>query len=473
MTQSAQGGGRERLTRAVAAISLAVSLVYIVWRWGWTLNTDALWFSVPLALAETYGVLTAALLTFTAWRLAHRRPEAPLPGRTVDVFVTTTGEPLTIVRKTVLAARELRYPHTTWILDDGQRDDIRALAAQLGVRYLTRPERAHGKAGNVNHALGQSTGELVLQLDADHVPLPHMLDRLVGFFADERLAFVQSSQDFYNVDALANDVNGRRRQIWGDQELFYRVIQPGKDRVNAALLVGSCALVRRSALDEIGGLATGTISEGLETSLALHARGWRSAYLDESLAFGLAPASARAFHLRHLRWGQGAMQVLRRYRPVFMPGLSLAQRISYLETLTAFFGGFQRLVVYLAPVAFFATDVFPLSVRVGTFAAAFVPCMLLRALGYTMLTRGHGSLLLADRLAMARFFTYARAVTGLVVREPLTLRVPKHGEERVSLRTTGPHLAILALTAAALGWALYERMHGYVDIVPGWGIFAL
>jgi cellulose synthase (UDP-forming) len=473
MSQAAHDGGRERLTRAVAALSLTVSLVYITWRWGWTLNTEALWFSVPLALAETYGVLTAAFMTFTAWELLRRQPPAALPGRTVDVFVTTLDEPLTIVRKTALAARELRYPHATWLLDDGGRDEIRALAAQLGIGYLHRPDRTHGKAGNLNHALGQTSGELVLQLDADHVPLPHMLDRLVGFFADDRMAFVQSSQDFYNVDALANDVNGRRRQIWGDQELFYRVIQPGKDRVNAALLAGSCAVVRRSALDDIGGFATGTISEGLETSLQLHARGWRSAYLDESLAFGLAPASARAFHVRHLRWGQGAMQALRRYQPVFMPGLTIAQRGAYLDSLTTFFGGFQRLILYLAPIVFFATGVFPLQVSAVLFTVLFVPHLALRALSFTLLSRGHGSLLLADRLAMARFFTHARAVTGLVVRQALTIRVPKHHEDRVSLRTAGPQLAIVALTVAALGWALYERLHGYADATPGWGVVAL
>jgi cellulose synthase (UDP-forming) len=391
----------------------------------------------------------------------------------VDVFVTTTDEPITIIRKTARAARELRYPHATWILDDGPREEVRALAAQLGIGYLDRADRSDGKAGNINHALRQTSGALILQLDADHVPLPHMLDRLAGFFTDDRLAFVQSSQDFYNVDALANDVNGRRRQIWGDQELFYRVVQPGKDRVNAALLVGSCALVRRSALDEIGGLATGTVSEGLETSLQLHARGWRSAYLDENLAFGLAPASARAFHVRQLRWGQGAMQALRRYQPVFMPGLTIGQRISYLESLTSFFGGFQRLVLYLAPIVFFATGAFPVGVSAALFAALLVPHLVFRMLSFTLLSRGHGSLLLADRLAMARFFTHVRAVAGLVVREPLTVRVPKHDEDRVSLRTAGPQLAILALTVASLGWALYARLHGYADTIPGWGVIAL
>jgi Glycosyltransferases, probably involved in cell wall biogenesis len=473
MRQIAHDDGRERLTHAVAAASLAVSFIYITWRWGWTLDPDALWLSVPLALAETYGLMAAALLTFTAWRLRHREAPAPLPGRTVDVFVTTTDEPITIIRKTALAARELRYPHTTWILDDGGREDVRRLAAQLSVGYLARDDRRHGKAGNINYALGETAGELILQLDADHVPLPHMLDRLVGFFADDRLAFVQSSQDFYNVDALADDVNGRRRQIWGDQERFYRVVQPGKDRVNAALLLGSCALVRRSALEEIGGLATDTLSEGLGSSLQLHARGWRSAYLAERLAFGLAPASARAYHARHLRWGQGAMQVIRRHHPMIAPGLTLAQRAAYLESLTSYFAGYQRLVLYLAPIIFFATNVFPLRASAGTFALLFLPHIVLRAASFALLTRGHGSLLLADRLEMARFFTQMRSVAGLVISRPLTLRVPKHDEDRVSLRTAGPQLAIVMLTAAALGWGLYERLHGYVDVVPGWGVFAL
>ncbi|HEY0995953.1 MAG TPA: glycosyltransferase, partial [Gemmatimonadaceae bacterium] len=472
MAQAGSPRRQERLTRIVAATSLAFSLVYIVWRWGWTLNTEALWFSVPLAVAETYGLLTAFFLAFTAWRLKERAPKPPLRGRTVDVFVTTYDEPIGIIRKTALAARELRYPHHTWLLDDGKRDEVRALATELGIGYLRREGREHAKAGNLNHALRNTLGEFILQLDADHVPLPHMIDRLIGHFDDERLAFVQSPQDFYNTDAFTYDVNVRQRRIWEDQQLFFRVLQPGKDRVNAAFFVGSCALIRRAAVEEIGGFATETITEDIETSLLLHARGWRSAYVAESLAYGLAPATARAFHVQHLRWGQGAMQVLRRYRPLFMPGLTLAQRIAYLDSLSTYLGGFQRLILYLAPVVFFTTGTFPLQVSGAQFAIFFLPYISLQLLSFKLLARGHGSLLLADRYAMAKFFTHVLAVTGYLTRKRLAFRVTPKGENQVPLSTVAPQFTVAAVTGLSLLWAVWERTRGYTDEIPGWGASA-
>src|SRR5438105_14610 len=336
MKEQETNAGAERLRRVVAVASLAFSLFYITWRWAFTINTEALWYSVPLALAETYGLLTAFFLTFTAWAIRLRTPPAPLRDRTVDVFVTTYDEPLAIIRKTALAARELHYPHTTYLLDDGHREDVRLLAGELNVRYLRRDNRVYAKAGNLNNALRHSTGEFILQLDADHVPPPNMIDRPLGYVDDERVAVVLEAQDLHNTDAFTYDIDEGARRIWEDQQLFFRVLQPGKDRLNAAFFVGSCAVLRRRALEEIGGFATGTVTEDIETSLLLHRQGWRSVYLNETLAYGLAPSNARAFHVQHLRWGQGAMQVIRQYRPMQMRGLTIAQRIAYLDSLTTY-----------------------------------------------------------------------------------------------------------------------------------------
>src|SRR3954468_16240384 len=146
----------ERLMHAVSILMLAYTTLYIAWRWLFTLNPDAMTFSIALALAETYGLVTAFFMTYTTWHLKRRiAPPAPR-GLTVDVFVTTNDEPLNVIRKTALAAREIRYPHTTYILDDGKRDEIRSLAGDLGVEYLRRPDNRHAKAGNLNYALEHS-----------------------------------------------------------------------------------------------------------------------------------------------------------------------------------------------------------------------------------------------------------------------------------------------------------------------------
>ena len=462
----------ERLIRAVAALSLAFSLVYIVWRWGWTLNTEALWFSVPFAIAETYGLVTAFFMTFTAWRLKTRTVGKAPARKKVDVYVTTYDEPLTIIRKTALAAREIRYPHKTYILDDGRRDEIMALADELGIGYIRRQDNQHAKAGNLNNALKNTKGDFILQLDADHVPLPQIIDRLLPFFQDEEVAFVQSPQDFYNRDAFTYDVNERARRIWEDQQLFFRVLQPGKDSVGAAFFVGSCALLRRKALQDVGGFATTTITEDIETSLLLHARGWKSVFWNETLAYGLAPASATAFHVQHLRWGQGAMQALRKYRPLSMRGLTISQRIAYFDSLSTYLGGFQRLILYMAPLAFFFTGAFPLRASALEFAAIFVPYITLQIVSFKLLARGHGSLLLADRYAMAKFFTHMLAVTGYLRRKPLKFKVTPKGKADVPFGTYAPQATLIAVTIVAVVFGSLTHLRGDEYIVPGWGQLA-
>ncbi|HUP89834.1 MAG TPA: glycosyltransferase, partial [Longimicrobiales bacterium] len=464
---------RERLTRGVAVLSLVVSTAYIIWRWFFTLNPDALWFSIPLAVAETYGLITAFFLTFTAWRLRHREPVRPLFGRSVDVFITTYNEPISVIRKTALAAREIRYAHKTYILDDGRRDEIRLLCAELGVGYIRRDNNEHAKAGNLNNALKNTSGEFVLQLDADHVPLPNIVERMIGYFEDEQLAFVQSPQDFYNTDGFTYEVDEKARRIWEDQQLFFRVLQPGKDAHGAAFFVGSCALLRRGALEDIGGFATGTITEDIETSLLLHSRGWKSAYVNETLAYGLAPVSATAFHTQHLRWGQGAMQAMRRYHPLRMKGLSVAQRLAYFDSLSTYLGGFQRLILYLAPIAFFFTGEFPLRTNATQFALIFAPYIGLQLLSFKLLARGHGSLLLADRYSMAKFFTHIMSVTGYSRRRKLRFKVtPKGSTADVPIGTYAPQLALIVVSVVAILWSIPIQFATDVYEVTGWGPLA-
>jgi cellulose synthase (UDP-forming) len=463
----------ERLTHAVSILMLAYTTLYIAWRWLFTLNPDAMMFSVALALAETYGLVTAFFMTYTTWNLKKRvAPPAPR-GLTVDVFVTTYDEPLNVIRKTALAAREIRYPHTTYILDDGKRDEFRGLAEDLGIEYLRRPDNRHAKAGNLNHALANSTGEFILQLDADHVPQPHILDRLLGFFADERVALAQSPQDFYNTDAFTYDVNETARRIWEDQQLFFRIIQPGKDARDAAFFVGSCAVLRRAALQDVGGFATTTITEDIETSLLLHSKGWRSVFYGETLAYGLAPGSAAAFHTQHLRWGQGAMQALRRYQPLSMRGLTMAQRIGYFDSLTTYFSGFQRLIFYLAPAVFFFTGKFPVHAGALQFFMIFAPYIALQFLAFKLQSRGHGSLLLADRYGMAKFFTHLVAVTAYFSRGALKFRVTPKGVTDVPFRTYAPQLVLACITALAVLWGVCAAsFHLTSYTVPGWGSLA-
>lgn len=236
--------------RTLVVVSLALGLVYLVWRWGWSLNLHYWWIAIPLVLAETYSLIDSGLFGMAMWR-AKERPTPPAPPRdwTVDVFITTYNEGAALVGKTARAAVDIAYPHRTYILDDGNRDEMRALAAELGIEYLTRTtdwdnRPRHAKAGNLNNALFQTSGEFLLILDADQVPHAEILDHVLGYFHDETMALVQTPQWFHNVppgDPLGSQA-----------PLFFGPIQQGKDGWNAAFFCGTNALVRREALMQLG-----------------------------------------------------------------------------------------------------------------------------------------------------------------------------------------------------------------------------
>jgi cellulose synthase (UDP-forming) len=454
---------QERLTQVVAVVAWLYGAYWIYWRWTATLNWDAPVFSLTLVLAETYGLISSALLIFTVWRITHREPPPAPRGLSVDVFVTCCDEPLQLLRRTAVGARDIRYPHHTYILDDGKRDEVRAMAGELGIGYLRRAGNEHAKAGNLNHALRHTQGELILQLDADHVPLPNILDRLVGYFVDPNVAFVQSPQDFYNTtDSFTHVVNDEGHRLWEENRVFFSLIQPGKETWNAAFFCGSCGVLRRAAIEEIGGFSTLTVTEDMETSILLHARGWRSVYHGETLAFGLAPASAGQYHVQRLRWGQGSMQILRKLNPLLQRGLSWRQRILYFASTITYLDGAQKLVFYLAPVIFLFTGVLPVNVKDRELLVRLVPYLALTVVSFELLSRGTGWLLISERYNMTRFFTYILAVSGFFITKPLKFRVTPKGAGDAPVGTYLPQLVIAVLSATAVPFALLAYHYGWI-----------
>ena len=173
---------------------------YLFWRLG-SFNEEALSFSLLLYAAELFGFVTALLHLMMTWRLTEHEPQPPPQDLTVDVFIPTINEPVDIVRRTVIAAMNMSYPHQTWLLDDGARPEMQRLAATLGCRYLSRRTNVNAKAGNLNNALAHSGADFVAVFDADHAPAKDFLERTLGFFSDPRVAFVQTPQDFFNLDS--------------------------------------------------------------------------------------------------------------------------------------------------------------------------------------------------------------------------------------------------------------------------------
>jgi cellulose synthase (UDP-forming) len=454
------GLGR-RGTAAVAAWAL-LTIVYLYVRiplW----NPDSPTLSTLLLAAELFGIFSLALHIFSTWALIDRRAPAPALGVTADLFITTWNEPVEMLRNTLLAAKSVKHAGTVWLLDDGAREEMKVLAAELGVAYLARNERTHAKAGNLNNALCHSTSDHVAIFDCDHAPSPDFLERTLGYFSDPRIAFVQTPQDFYNVDSFQHRGKRARQEVWHEQTLFYRVIQPGKDRWDAAFFCGSCAVVRRAALDAIGGFATGTITEDLHTSLKLHKNGWSSAYHAEALAFGLSPSDFDQYQTQRLRWAKGAMQVWRKEGFLFSAGLTLAQRLSYLASTATYFEGWQKGIVYFLPVVVILTGWMPITNVGPLFLMLFALWLLSGMMLNEMVSRGYAKTLWMEEYNFFRYFTFIRASLALVLPTDWRFTVTQKGRsgDRSWMMKLLPQIMLVmsAAVGAVLGTYIYATQH--------------
>lgn len=343
-------------------LSLTVSCRYIWWRYTSTLNWNdpvSLVCGLVLLFAETYAWLVLVLGYFqVVWPL-NRQP-VPLPKDmaewpTVDIFVPTYNEDLNVVKNTIYASQGIDWPKdkvNIWILDDGGREEFRQFAKDVGVHYIARTTHEHAKAGNINNALKYAKGEFVSIFDCDHVPTRSFLQMAMGWFLKEKeLAMMQTPHHFFSPDPFERNL-GRFRKTPNEGTLFYGLVQDGNDMWDATFFCGSCAVIRRGPLDEIGGIAVETVTEDAHTSLRLHRRGYTSAYMRIPQAAGLATESLSAHIGQRIRWARGMVQIFRLDNPLFGKGLKFAQRICYVNAMMHFLSGIPRLIFLVAPLAF-------------------------------------------------------------------------------------------------------------------------
>jgi cellulose synthase (UDP-forming) len=417
---------RPRLLRTLALVALIWGVGYLTWRIGWSgEDANPILFAMLLA-TEVYGLYALGILTWFSWSRPPASRPATTPGRKVDVYVCTYDEPTEVVMATLAGCRALTYPHTTYLLDDGRRPEMRELAELAGARYLIREDNSHAKAGNLNAALPRTDGDLVFILDADHVPMPDALDALVGYFDDERMAIVQTPHDFFNHDSVQHYRVGRH-----EQSLFYRVVCPGKDRHGAAYWCGSAALINRHALLEIEGVATETIAEDFHTTIRLLRHGWRTRYHDEVLVQGLAPHDLDGYLLQRDRWARGNLAVFTlKESPLRAKTMSPKQRLSFLASLLAYLAPPMRLLLLLTLGAVLWTGELPMKISVVALAALWLPSVALNFSAGAALARGYMRVPESAHYELLTMEIYMRALRCIVRPGKTAFKVtPKQGRD--------------------------------------------
>ncbi|WP_199194331.1 glycosyltransferase, partial [Pleurocapsa sp. CCALA 161] len=395
--------------RLIATLCLVLFVRYFLWRSLCTLNlanpVDGI-FSITLLSMELLAMIGTAfqmLLLLTAKNRtsqADRCSIAVKEGRynpTVDVLIPTYNEPDFIVKRTIIGCQAMNYDRKQiYVLDDTRRQSMKQLAQELGCHYITRPDNSYAKAGNLNNALKQTNGELVVVFDADFVPTTNFLERTVGFFHNPKLGLLQTPQSYYNSDPIARNL-GLEDVLTPEEEVFYRYLQPIRDGAGSVVCAGTSFVARRNALQEIGYFVTDSVSEDYFTGIRLSARGYELAYLNEKLSAGLAAESIGAHIDQRLRWGRGTLQAFFiKSNPLTIPGLNLWQRFAHLEGLVHWLTCFPRVFFLFVPIICTFGQLNPILTTLPETVYVILPYYVLLLTVFSWLNRRSRSILLSD-----------------------------------------------------------------------------
>lgn len=463
---------------AMIVFSMVASLRYMYWRLTSTLDFETwldMFFGYGLVLAELYA-LVVLLFGYlqTAWPL-QRKPilltAPPAEWPVVDVFIPSYNESLGIVKLTIFAAQAIDWPKDklrVHVLDDGRREDFKVFCRQVGVNYIVRDNNRHAKAGNLNEALKVTSGEYIAIFDADHVPTRSFLQIGIGWFLkDPKLAMLQTPHFFFSPDPFEKNLD-TFRTVPNEGELFYGLVQDGNDLWNATFFCGSCAVIRRTPLEEIGGVAIETVTEDAHTALKLNRAGYNTAYLAIPQAAGLATESLSRHISQRIRWARGMAQIFRTDNPLLGKGLSLGQRICYSNAMLHFFYGLPRLVFLTAPLAYLVFDA-----QIYHASALMIMAYVLPHIVHASLTNSR----IQGRFRHSFWNEVYETVLAWYIMRPVLMALvnPKFGgfnvtdkggiidKEYFEWKLARPYIILLLLNLTGLAFGTYELIWGAGD----------
>jgi cellulose synthase (UDP-forming) len=493
-----------RARTAVLLLTVMLAWRYVYWRFSATIPEFELsiqpllaWaFALLEALTVVSSTTAALILTRTKDRSAEATDNAnwwkPASTPRVDIYIATYNEELPILERTIVGAKSLDHPNIrVFVLDDGRRPAVGAACARLGVEHRTRPDNAHAKAGNINYTLRQritdpDAPDFIAVLDADFVPHRDFISRTIALFHDHKVGLVQTPQHFFNPDPVQHNL-GISTGYPDEQRFFFDHVEPARDAWGIAICCGTSSVVRTSAVMQIGGFPTESVTEDFLLSLRLDEHGWRTVYLNEPLTEGLAPEGLQEYIVQRGRWCLGMMQIVRNvYSPFGSHGLRPLQRFSILDSLLYWSSTFSfRLASLLCPLLYWYFGIAVVDASVADVLSYYLPYCAATFVGLNWLSRGMIFPLLNDTCQLLAAWPVTRAVAmGLLTKGPHKFKVTAKGGDRhktiVQWPLIRPYLFVFLLTVGGLLIGIvvprfnYDQVAGDgIQIVMFWTIYNL
>lgn len=464
------GRGKKEIRVTFFLASLA-QLRYLIWRLNCTLGFDNVVDNVAsglLIMADVYCTLMVLGGTFAYWYrepadrvLDFEIPEPPTRNPLVDIFITTYREPADVLRRTIAGALSVSYANKQiYLLDDGSREEIRLLAEEMGINYITRDGNTHFKAGNINNALSQTNGEFILSLDADHICASTIIDyALPTFIADEKVGLLQFAHRALNPSVL--DRTLRYRGFATDLAAAYYVYLPSQKFWQGILWGGSGAVLRRAAMEDIGGVSVGSVTEDMHTSFTLFDHGWKIAYVPLPQIMAMSPETLSALLTQQKRWFTGAIQLNFGVKYWLYKNLTIPQRVLQMFNLVSFWSFFPRLIWITCPMLFTLFHIVPARMLAIEFLIGWSPLFYLSVRGNYLVARKNNSLVVLDlfdtlkgpAMLSAGFTMFMQGLVQPFRTTPKGMKDPSRSDVRLSI----PYacmlvLAICAATSFLRGW---------------------
>jgi hypothetical protein len=458
--------------RLLVTAGILLLLNFLIWLFEPSRRGD-LWLFWPL----TAALLLKVSRWLIEWMYCLRITPPPFvpPQRhwTVDVFTTACpGEPKEMIVRTLRAMKAIEYPHENYLCDEGDDPYLRQVCAELGAHHVTRSEKRDAKAGNINNALRQSDGEICVILDPDHEPAPYLLHRVLGYFEDQRVGFVQTSQPYGNQsDSLI--ARGAAEQTYH----FYGPTMMGMHACGNVQAIGANCVFRRKALESIGGHAAG-LAEDMHTAMRLYAQGWRSVYAPEALTRGLVPSTLGAYWKQQIKWACGSFDLLFTVYPRLFRRFTGWQRLHYFVAPTFYLAGLVGLINIAVPIVCLLFGWVAWRVTLGELLAWYLPVVffagLIRQASQFYLVEPHrerGYHFIGGLLAAGSWHVFLRGFLCAVFRIKIPyIPTPKDNEPEDAWRLAAPNFAAAAISVFAVVYGLSRDWTPYSWLMA---VFAL